>query len=80
MFILARSPIDRPYMYLNSSARKVSKTSARQICDIVNSKAWTCKPNEIWRIFEICDLDPAFGIAQRQSFTIRKGIVTARCY
>ena len=78
--ILALAVEGKEYMYYSRTARRVSKASAQKICDIVNKHKFLfeCYPNCVWHIFEVDDYEPAFDIAEYQSFTIREGIVTAR--
>ena len=82
MFIIAKAVKGAEYAYNPKSARKVSKKSANQICEIVNKYKFLLgtKDNEIWHVYEIDKYSLAYDFAQYQSFTIRNGIVTARNY
>lgn len=80
MKVIAKSLKGAEYMYNAESARKVSERSAETILEIVNEMKWRLKDNEVWAIHEVDRYDNAYYYAERQAFTIRKGIVTARCY
>lgn len=79
MIILAKTIPGKEFIYSVHSAHKVSKASAKTILKIVNEFRFTLKETEIWHLYHIDEYDSAFVIAQRQAFTIRKGIVKA-CY
>ena len=80
MTILAKTRAGKEFLYNAASARKVSKASAQKICDIVNENGFLLKDGELWHIYNIDKYDTAYNYANFQSFTIRKGIVTARAY
>lgn len=75
MVIVAKSVVGHEYLYNASSAHGVSKRSANIIVKILNDCKWHLKPNEVWFIHEVDMYDNAYDYAQRQKFTIRKGIV-----
>ena len=79
MIILAKTWPGKEYIYKTRSARKVSKKSADYILQVVNKYKFDLGDNEIWCKYEIDEYDTvAFIYASNQSFTVRKGIVTAR--
>lgn len=78
MKIIAKSCKGKEFLYNAKSARKVSEKSAEKILNVLNSVKWDLKDDEIWHIHDVDEYDSAFWYAERQSFTIRKGIVTAR--
>lgn len=80
MKVIAKSVKDHEYLYSAQSARKVSARSAEKILKVLNEMKWNLKENEVWHIHEVDQYDNAYYFAQYQSFTIRNGIVTARCY
>lgn len=80
MKVIAKTIKGREFMYNPRSARKVSERSALKILSIVNEYKWNLKDGEIWHLYDVDQYDAAFDYAQYQSFTIRKGIVTASCY
>ena len=77
MLVLAMSKKDSEYLYIARTACKVSKASAKTICDILNKCqfAYSKHPGSVWYIHEVDKYDTAFDYAQYQKFTIRKGIV-----
>lgn len=79
MIILAKTMPGKEFLYSVQSAHKVSEASAKKILQVVNDFRFTLEENETWHIYHIDEYDPAFTIAQRQAFIIRKGIVKA-CY
>lgn len=80
MLVIAKSVKGREFFYKADSARKVSARSAEKILAIVNEMRWHLEDNEVWYIHEVDSYDNAYYYAQRQAFTIRNGVVTARCY
>ena len=80
MLVIAKSKAGAEFLYKPETARKVSKSSAGKILEVVNEMKWRLDPGETWAIHEIDKYDSAFVYAERQAFTIRNGIVTARCY
>lgn len=80
MLVIAKSIAGREFIYNAASARKVSKSSAETILKVLNDMRWRLKDGEIWHIHEVDEYDNAFYYAQRQAFTIRKGVVSAHCY
>ena len=80
MKVIAKSIKGREFLYDASSARKVSERSAEKILKVVNDMRWTLKDNEVWHIHDVDSYDNAYYYARNQAFTIRNGIVTARCY
>lgn len=77
MLVLAMSKKDSEYLYIANTACKVSKASAKTICEILNKCqfAYSKYPGSVWYIHEVDKYDTAFDYAQYQKFTIRKGIV-----
>ena len=80
MKVIAKSIKGREFIYDASSARKVSERSAEKILKVVNDMRWHLKDNEVWHIHDVDSYDNAYYYAQNQAFTIRNGVVTARCY
>ena len=81
MKVIAKTIKGREFMYNPRSARKVSARSAEMILKVVNDFRFQLSgDNETWHIYNIDKYDTAFIYAQNQAFTIRNGIVTARCY
>lgn len=80
MKIIAKSIKGQEFFYNARSARKVSDRSAEKILNVLNEMRWNLNDNEIWHIHEVDSYDNAYYYAQNQAFTIRNGIVTARCY
>ena len=82
MKVIAKTIIGHEYMYNARTARKVSARSAAVILEAVNQHKYLLNTadNEIWHIYDVDEFDNAYYYAQRQSFTIRNGIVTARAY
>ncbi len=80
MLVIAKSKAGHEFIYNAASARKVSARSAETILKVLNDMRWRLKDGEIWHIHEVDEYDNAFYYAQRQAFTIRKGVVSARCY
>ena len=82
MKIIAKTVIEKEYMYSVKTARKVSSRSAEIILKVVNEhKAILgANENEIFHIYDIDEYDTAYFYAQRQAFTIRNGIVKAISY
>lgn len=80
MLVIAKSVKGKEFLYKADTARKVSKASAEKICEIVNDMKWRLEENEVWHIHEVDQYDDAYFYAERQAFTIRNGVVTARCY
>ena len=77
MKILAISVKDHEYAYKPETAHKVPVRSAQIICDVCNAYNFKIKPGECWFIHDVDQYDIAYDYATFQSFTIRKGIVTA---
>lgn len=77
MLVLAMSKKGSEFLYNPKTACKVSKASAKTICDIVNKCqfAYSKYPGSVWQIHEVDKYDTAFDYAQYQKFTIRNGIV-----
>lgn len=75
MLILAKSCKGSEFLYSAKSAHAVSKASAAKIRDIVNQYKYKLSENEVWHIHEVSYYDDASFYAERQKFTIRKGIV-----
>lgn len=82
MFILAKTIKGREFMYNPKTARKVSAASADRILKVVNEYKFLLDVDagETWYKYEIDKYDIAAIYAERQAFTIRNGIVTARAY
>lgn len=80
MLVIAKSVKGHEYLYKAHTARKVSARSAEKILNVLNDMRWNLEENEVWHIHEIDQYDRAYDYAEMQAFTIRKGIVTARCY
>ena len=80
MKVIAKSIKGKEYFYKPETARKVSNRSAVTILNVLNEMKWRLEENEVWHIHEVDQYDNAYYYAQRQAFTIRNGIVTARCY
>lgn len=80
MLVLAKSIEGQEFLYNARSARRVSARSADKIRDAVNEVRWNLKEGEIWHLHEVDEYDNAFYYAERQSFTIRNGIISARNY
>ena len=78
MFILAKSEKGKEFFYNAKSARKVSKASAKTICDALNKIGWNLKENEVWHIHEVDKYDIAYEYGMFQSFTIRNGVIKAK--
>ena len=80
MLVIAKSIKGKEFLYRANTARKVSKASAEKILNVLNEMAWRLEKDEVWAIHEVDSYDNAYYYAQKQAFTIRKGIVSARCY
>lgn len=80
MLVIAKSVKGHEFMYNAASARKVSARSANKILAVLNEMKWRLNENEVWHIHEVDSYDNAYWYAQRQAFTIRKGVVSAKCY
>lgn len=80
MKVIAKAKIGSEFIYNAASARKVSERSAQKILAVVNEMKWRLNDGETWHIYDVDEYDNAFYYAQRQAFTIRKGIVTATAY
>ena len=80
MKVIAKSVKGREFLYKADTARKVSNRSAETILKVLNEMKWRLNDNEVWYIHEVDEYDNAYYYAQRQAFTIRNGIVSARCY
>ena len=82
MKIIAKTIPGKEFMYNPKTARKVSAKSAKIILDIVNEYKFLIEDSskEIWHIYDIDEYDTAYFYANRQAFTIRNGIVTAKVY
>ena len=80
MLVIAKSVKGKEFLYNAESARKVSKRSASAILSVLNEMKWRLSDNEVWHIHEVDEYDNAYYYAQRQAFTIRNGIVSAKCY
>ena len=77
MLVIAISCKGKEFMYKASTAHKVSKNSAKIICDICNRCGFmiTDPDKETWFIHEIDRYDSAYTYYLLQEFKIRKGIV-----
>lgn len=75
MLVIAKAVKGKEFFYKASSARKVSKKSAKVICDICNKYNYQLQAGEIWHIYEIDKYCNAYDYAQFQQFKIYKGIV-----
>lgn len=80
MKVIAKSRKGAEFFYKAETARKVSERSAEKILIILNDMRWRLEDNEVWYIHEVDQYDKAYWYAQDQAFTIRNGVVTARCY
>ena len=80
MLVIAKSVEGKEFLYKAETARKVSARSANTILSVLNDMKWRLSDGEVWCIHEVDEYDAAYFYAQRQAFTIRKGIVSARCY
>lgn len=82
MKIIAKTIIGNEFLYSAKSARKVSAKSAEKILSVVNEhkSLLGLKENEIFHIYDVNEYDDAFYYAQKQSFIIRNGIVSAKNY
>jgi len=80
VLVIAKSIKGKEFLYNAASARKVSKRSANTILSVLNEMKWRLSENEVWHIHEVDEYDNAYYYAQRQAFTIRNGIVSAKCY
>ena len=80
MKVIAKSVKGREFLYKADTARKVSNRSAETILKVLNEMKWRLNDDEVWYIHEVDEYDNAYYYAQRQAFTIRNGIVSARCY
>ena len=80
MLVIAKSVKGKEFLYKAETARKVSARSANTILSVLNEMRWRLKDNEVWHIHEVDEYDNAYWYAQRQAFTIRKGVVSAKCY
>ena len=80
MTVIAKSMKGREFLYKADTARKVSKRSAETILKVLNEMRWRLNDDEVWHIHEVDEYDKAYYYAERQAFTIRNGVVTARCY
>ena len=78
MLVIAKSVKGKEFLYDAASARKVSKASAEKILAVVNEKGWRLAPGQVWAIHDVGPYDNAYYYAERQSFAIRNGLVTAR--
>ena len=79
MLILAMSVIGKEYCYISETAHKVSKASAKKICDICNENKYMFSkhPDCHWFVHDVDSYTYASDYASFQSFTIRKGLVKA---
>ena len=80
MLVIAKSVKGKEFLYKAETARKVSARSANTILSVLNEMKWRLSENEVWHIHEVDQYDNAYYYAQRQAFTIRKGVVSAKCY
>jgi hypothetical protein len=80
MLVLAKSIEGQEFLYSARSARRVSARSAEKIRDAINAARWNLNEGEVWHLHEVDEYDNAFFYAERQSFTIRKGVISARNY
>lgn len=80
MKVIAKSRKGAEFFYKAETARKVSERSAEKILKVLNEMRWRLEDGEVWHIHEVDSYDNAYYYAQNQAFTIRNGIVTARCY
>lgn len=80
MKVIAKTIQGREFIYNARTARKVSARSASVILEVVNHFKFQLDPekNEIWHIYDVCELDNAYYYAQHQAFTIRNGVVSAK--
>jgi len=74
--ILAISCAGKEFMYIASSARKVSEKSSSYIRQIVNENNYLLKPGQVWHVHYVDEYDAAFDYAMRQAFRVRKGVVS----
>lgn len=80
MKVIAKSVKGKEFLYKPETARKVSERSAKTILSVLNEMKWHLSDGEIWHIHDVDHYDNAYYYAQRQAFTIRKGVVSAKCY
>ena len=78
MTILAKSTKDYEFIYMPSTAHKVSRASADKIMRALNAARYNLSgEREIWHRYEISVYDTrAFCFAETQEFRIRKGKIT----
>lgn len=76
MKVLAISCEGKEYMYIASSARKVSEKSSGYIKKVVNENRYLLKPGQVWYVHYVDEYDRAYDYATCQSFRVRKGIVS----
>lgn len=76
MKVLAISCEGKEYMYIASSARKVSEQSSSYIRKVVNENNYLLKPGQVWYVHYVDEYDSAYDYAMHQAFRVRKGIVT----
>lgn len=75
MIIVAKSVKGHEFAYSPKSAHKVSKASAKYICDVLNECKYDISENDVWYIHEVDKYDTAFDYAETQHFSVRNGIV-----
>ena len=75
MKILAISQKGHEFLYNPKTAHRVPERSATTIRDICNEHGYQLKEGQVWHIHEIDQYDTAYDYAQRQRFSIRKGVV-----
>lgn len=80
MLVIAKSVKGKEFLYKANTARKVSARSANTILSVLNEMKWRLSDDEVWHIHEVDEYDNAYWYAQRQAFTIRNGVVSAKCY
>lgn len=69
MFIVAKSPKGREYIYSGRSAHKVAKAKAQMICDKLNELGYQLDPGEVWHVHDICEYDAIpYDYALSQTF------------
>lgn len=80
MLVIAKSVKGKEYLYNAASARKVSKRSSEAILTVLNQMRWRLEDGQVWHIHEVDEYSNAYYYAQKQAFTIRNGVVSAKCY
>ena len=71
MFVVAKSLKGKEFFYVASSAHAVPKTSAKKICDDLNSVNYDLNEKYVWHVHEVDQYDNAFYYAEHQKFAYR---------